>query len=207
MDDDEHDFQLASAARHNSAVIDGWYGGQLEVLVGGLHNLAHRAGGDRPALLDERPRAQGYWAQAMRPAAQNALIPWALKAPLEFRAVMDDTTPASAYRALNFPVLILRGERTLMPAGLIAEGLLDLLPTSRLIVIDGAGHMGPLTHTAEVCAAIMRHIAAAHERCAAITLASPDSRRPAAKFARVRSEQATETDKTANRRHAVGIAT
>jgi pimeloyl-ACP methyl ester carboxylesterase len=114
----------------------------------------------------------GAW-NAMRPAAQNTLIPWALKAPLEFRAVMDDATQASAYRALNFPVLILRGERTLMPTRLIAEGLLDLLPTSRLMVIDGAGHMGPLTHTAEVCALIMRHIVDVEDRCAAMRLAPP----------------------------------
>jgi pimeloyl-ACP methyl ester carboxylesterase len=51
-----------------------------------------------------------------------------------------------------------------MPTRLIAEGLLDLLPTPRLMVIDGAGHMGPLTHTAEVCALIMRHIVDADER-------------------------------------------
>ena len=49
----------------------------------------------------------GAW-NAMRPAAQNALIRWVLKGPLEFRAVMDDETPANAYRRLNFPVLILR---------------------------------------------------------------------------------------------------
>jgi hypothetical protein len=30
-----------------------------------------------------------------------------------------------------------------------AEGLLDLLPTPRLMVIDGAGHMGPLTRFRE----------------------------------------------------------
>jgi len=139
----------------------------------------------------------GAW-QAMRPAAQNALIPWALKGPLEFRAVMDNATPASAYCALNFPVLILRGERTLVPTRLIAEGLLDLLPTPRLMVIDGAGHMGPLTHTAEVCALIMRHIVEADERCAAM---------PPNKLARVRGEQATETETTANGRHLAGIAT
>ena len=114
----------------------------------------------------------GAW-NAMRPAAQNALIPWALKGPLEFRAVMDDETPANAYRRLNFPVLILRGERTLMPTRLIAEGLLDLLPTPRLMVIDGAGHMGPLTHTGDVCTLIKEHIVDADERCAAMTPAPP----------------------------------
>ena len=65
-DDHEHNFQLAGAARHNIAIIDdGWCRGQLEVLVGGLQDLAHRAGGDRPALLDERPHAQGYWAHSL----------------------------------------------------------------------------------------------------------------------------------------------
>ena len=118
---------------------------------------------------------------------------------------MDDAAPASAYRALNFPVLILRGERTLMPAGLIAEDLLDLLPASRLMVIDGAGHMGPLTHTADVCAEIMRHIVAAHERCAAITLAPPDSRRPQPNSrAFVVNKQRRQTRL---RQRAVGIAT
>ena len=68
-------------------------------------------------------------------------------------------------------MLILRGERTLMPTRLIAEGLLDLLPTPRLMVIDGAGHMGPLAHTAEVCVLIKGHIVDADERCAAMTLA------------------------------------
>jgi hypothetical protein len=66
------------------------------------------------------------------------------------------------------------------------------------MVIDGAGHMGPLTHTAEVCALIMRHIVDADERCAAV---------PPNKFARVRGEQATETEMTANSRHLAGIAT
>ena len=114
----------------------------------------------------------GAW-DAMRPAAQNALIHWAGKGPLEFQAMMDDATPATAYRVLNFPVLILRGEHAPMPSRLIAEGLLELLPKIRLTVVDGAGHMGPLTHAAEVISLIMRHIVDAEDRRAAVTLAPP----------------------------------
>jgi pimeloyl-ACP methyl ester carboxylesterase len=114
----------------------------------------------------------GAW-DAMRPAAQNALIHWAGKGPLEFQAMMDDATPATGYRALNFPVLILRGEHAPMPSRLIAEGLLNLLPKIRLTVVDGAGHMGPLTHAAEVSSLIMRHIVDAEDRRAAVRLASP----------------------------------
>jgi pimeloyl-ACP methyl ester carboxylesterase len=94
----------------------------------------------------------------MRPAVQTALIHWAPKGPLEFRALIDDPTPASVYRGLNFPVLILRGEHAPRPTHVIAEGLAELLPTSRLLVIDGAGHMGPLTHAPKVSALIVRHI-------------------------------------------------
>ena len=89
---------------------------------------------------------------------QNALIRWAPKGPLDFQALIDDPTPASAYRALQFPVLILRGEHAPLPTRVIAEGLSELLPASRLMVIDGAGHMGPLTHAPEVSALIVRHI-------------------------------------------------
>ena len=99
----------------------------------------------------------GAW-DMMRPAAQHALIRWAPKGPLDFHALIDEPTPARAYRGLNFPVLILRGEHAPMPSRVIAEGLAKLLPTNRLSVIDGAGHMGPLTHAAEVSASIRRHI-------------------------------------------------
>jgi pimeloyl-ACP methyl ester carboxylesterase len=99
----------------------------------------------------------GTW-DTMRPAVQNALIRWAPKGPLDFRALIGDPTPSSAYRGLDFPVLTLRGEHAPMPTRVIAEGLSELLPASRLMVIDGAGHMGPLTHAAEVSALIVRHI-------------------------------------------------
>jgi pimeloyl-ACP methyl ester carboxylesterase len=99
----------------------------------------------------------GAW-DAMRPTVQSALIRWAPKAPLDFRALIDEPTPADAYRSLTFPVLILRGEHAPAPTRVIAENLSELLPTSRLTVIDGAGHMGPLTHAPEISALIVRHI-------------------------------------------------
>jgi pimeloyl-ACP methyl ester carboxylesterase len=97
---------------------------------------------------------------------QSALIRWAPKAPLDFRALISDPTPADAYRRLGFPVLILRGSRAPAPTRVIAEGLAELLPHSQLMDIAGAGHMGPYTHAAEVCARIARHIADATEEAA-----------------------------------------
>jgi pimeloyl-ACP methyl ester carboxylesterase len=100
----------------------------------------------------------GSW-NALRPAIQSALIRWAPKGPLDFCALIDESTPADAYRNLTFPVLILRGEDAPSPTRTVAEGLMELLPAARLVTIAGAGHMGPLTHAPEVSALIVRHIA------------------------------------------------
>jgi pimeloyl-ACP methyl ester carboxylesterase len=58
-------------------------------------------------------------------------------------------------------VLILRGEHAPPPTRVIAEGLPELLPNSQLIVVSGAGHMGPLTSAREVSRLITQHIDAA----------------------------------------------
>jgi pimeloyl-ACP methyl ester carboxylesterase len=101
---------------------------------------------------------RGAWA-ALRPSVQAALTRWAPKVPLEFRALIAEPTPASAYADLRFPALIMRGEHAPAPTRLIAETLSTLIPAARLAVIAGAGHMGPLTHAPEVNAAIAQHIA------------------------------------------------
>jgi pimeloyl-ACP methyl ester carboxylesterase len=102
----------------------------------------------------------GAW-KGMRPAAQSALIRWAPKAPLDFQALIDDPTPAKAYATLKLPVLILRGEHAPLPTRVITERLIEVLPKSRLKIVPGAGHMGPLTHAPEVSRLIVQHIAAA----------------------------------------------
>jgi pimeloyl-ACP methyl ester carboxylesterase len=100
----------------------------------------------------------GAW-NALRPEVQLALIRWAPKSPLDFRALIEEGTEPGAYRVLDFPVLVLHGERAPGPTRLIADYLQRLLPASRLAVIDRAGHMGPITHACEVNGAIARHIA------------------------------------------------
>lgn len=102
----------------------------------------------------------GSW-NALRPSVQSGLIRWVHKGPLDFRALLDDPTPADAYRRLTFPVLVLRGERAPPPTRAVAEALAALLPESRIVEIPGAGHMGPLTHAPDVCAHIVQHITGA----------------------------------------------
>jgi pimeloyl-ACP methyl ester carboxylesterase len=99
----------------------------------------------------------GAWA-ALRPAVQATVTRWMPKAPLDFRALIDEETRMSRYARLQIPTLILRGERAPAPTRLIAETLQASMRGARLEVVAGAGHMGPLTHAKEVNAAIVRHI-------------------------------------------------
>ena len=50
----------------------------------------------------------GAWA-ALRPSVQRALTRWVPKAPLDFRALIDEPTRATAYADLRTPALVLRG--------------------------------------------------------------------------------------------------
>jgi len=99
----------------------------------------------------------GTW-DAMRSVLQGGLIRWCPKAPLDFRALMEEATPPDAYRSLAFPVLVLQGEHAPTPTRMISRFLADLLSNCRLIVVGGAGHMGPLTHAPEVSGLIVRHV-------------------------------------------------
>lgn len=98
----------------------------------------------------------GSW-DALRPAVQSALIRWTPKGPMDFRALMNDPTLPTAYRELDFPVLILRGEHAPAPTRIVADGLSTLLRNNQVVTIEGAGHMGPLTHAPEVAALMVRH--------------------------------------------------
>jgi len=64
---------------------------------------------------------------------------------------------------IECPVLVIRGEHALPPSRLIADMLLILVPSARLAVLRGAGHMGPLTHPADVNALIAGHLAEASD--------------------------------------------
>jgi pimeloyl-ACP methyl ester carboxylesterase len=103
---------------------------------------------------------RGTWA-ALPAEARSALVRWMPKAPLDFRALIEEPTDLAAYARLRMPVLVMHGEHAPRPTRMIAAALPDLLPCARLVTVAGAGHMGPLTHAAAVNAPIVAHIAAA----------------------------------------------
>lgn len=98
----------------------------------------------------------GGWAE-LKPELQAALARWIVKAPLDFRALFEDSTPCSAYAELDCPVLVLRGANAPAPTREVAARLADLIPGARMATVAGAGHMGPITHADDVNRLILAH--------------------------------------------------
>lgn len=111
---------------------------------------------------------RGAWS-ALRPSVQAMLTRWMPKAPLDFRALIHEPTPPSAYAKLRIPTLLMRGEHAPAPTRLISEILCALMPAAKLMVVLDAGHMGPLTHANAVNAAIARHIAQCGEQAESLS--------------------------------------
>ena len=102
----------------------------------------------------------GTWA-AIKPESQAELIRYVPKAMLEFRALIEESTPLTAYRRLACPTLLMWGERTRAPAALIAQKLFSIMRNTTSEEITGAGHMGPFSHAKRVNETVARHVAAA----------------------------------------------
>jgi pimeloyl-ACP methyl ester carboxylesterase len=99
----------------------------------------------------------GAWA-ALPEKSREAFLRVGRKVYLEVASLMADRTPASAYAGLTIPSLLMTGERTPVAARRVVARLASLLPRSRVEVIAGAGHMGPITHATTVNALIADHL-------------------------------------------------
>lgn len=104
-----------------------------------------------------------YWSQAgsfaaLKPAVRRALVGYAAKACLDFRALLGERLPLAAYRRITTRILILQGAETKQPPAVIARKLARVMPGAQHQVLPGMGHMGPVTHAAAVAAAMAAHI-------------------------------------------------
>lgn len=101
----------------------------------------------------------GAWVatpEARRPAIMAAVAHvrgWA-------QALISEPTPLAAFAALQMPVLLLQGSDTTASARAVVQRLARTLPQVQLQVLDGLGHMGPVTHPERVNAAIQAFLAA-----------------------------------------------
>ncbi len=75
-----------------------------------------------------------------------------------YAAQMNNPTTLDELRALETATLIITGGQTTAPERAVCEVLATYLPNAALHTIAGAGHPMPVSHPAQVAAALSRHI-------------------------------------------------
>ncbi len=99
----------------------------------------------------------GAW-DAMRPNVQDTFRASQAKMHAEVRALLAAQRPLDHYLPVTAPSLFLCGARTREAAKAVCRRLGDRLPNARFETIDGAGHLGPVSHRDAVNAAIAQHL-------------------------------------------------
>ena len=101
---------------------------------------------------------EGAWDRLSEPARGSfRAVGWKLYG--EVRSLLLDRTPHQAYAMLPVPTLLMSGEASTIAARRVAAILAEAMPDARLRMLEGAGHMGPLTHAPQVNGWIADHIA------------------------------------------------
>jgi pimeloyl-ACP methyl ester carboxylesterase len=101
----------------------------------------------------------GTWA-GLSAAKREGLAARLSKVALDFHATLNEPARLEDFRTMTAPALLIRGERSTVPAQRIGRLLARALPGLCTKTIDGAGHMAPLTHPDEINEALVAHIAA-----------------------------------------------
>jgi len=128
----------AIAARVNRALIDG-------DLEGGMARFVDYWSGP------------GEW--ALVPVAKRAALAARLqKVALDFRAAFEEPTRLQDCWPIYAPTLLVQGSASPLPARRICGQLSRIIAGSRLEVVEGAGHMLPLTHAERVNALVAAHL-------------------------------------------------
>jgi len=114
------------------------------------------ARGDRGAAAEifiDYWMGEGAW--LAKPEAQRSAIEAAVVNVQGWgSALFGDNTPLAAFRALKMPVLLMQGSETTPSARAVATLLARTLPQVETMTLRGLGHMGPVTHPAQVDEAI-----------------------------------------------------
>lgn len=69
-----------------------------------------------------------------------------------------DRTTRATYATIDAPTLLLGGELSPMPERRVVQRLAAALPNSHLLLFDGLGHMGPISHPHLVNGPIVEHV-------------------------------------------------
>lgn len=131
----------AVAARVNRAFIDGDHEGGMARFV-------------------DYWSGSGAWG-TVPVAKRAALVARLEKVALDFKAVFGEPTRLQDCWPLFMPVLLVQGGASPLPTRRVCGQLSRVIPDARLEVVEGAGHMLPLTHAERVNALLASHLDAA----------------------------------------------
>ena len=97
----------------------------------------------------------GYWGgsrawAALSEGQRGASVARMAVVPRHFEALFAARWHAGVLARLQMPVLLLRGSATRTPARRVTELLAQALPHAQCGVLQGAGHLGPITHAQTV---------------------------------------------------------
>jgi pimeloyl-ACP methyl ester carboxylesterase len=100
----------------------------------------------------------GAWLSLREEArAEFRRVGWVVREGV--RSLTEDTTPAEAYAIFRFPVSLVTGELSPLPAQRVIERLAEAIPGAHVTAIPGAGHMGPMTHADAVNRTLLEGLA------------------------------------------------
>jgi pimeloyl-ACP methyl ester carboxylesterase len=103
-------------------------------------------------------QGEGAWSQLPAPAKAQFLAV-GRKLSLEVTTLRADRLTRQELRPLAAPALILRSERSPEAARHTCALLAEALPSGRLVQLDGAGHLAPVTHAEQVNGLLLAHVA------------------------------------------------
>lgn len=99
----------------------------------------------------------GSWA-AMPADKRAAFAPQLAKVALDFHALFNEPAELEDMSEIALPTLLMQGGCTTLPSRCVCARLRVALPEASFRVVQGAGHMAPLTHRDQVNALIAAHL-------------------------------------------------
>jgi pimeloyl-ACP methyl ester carboxylesterase len=128
--------------------------------------IAHAQAGSREAgwtLFFEYRNGPGAWGNTSDKARARFLAQTEQTVD-GFRSNLSNPTTLDDCRNIRIPTTIVCGGETTLPDKRVTELLRDAIPSGEYVMIDGAGHMSPLTHPEAVAAIVREHLAGRHRQ-------------------------------------------
>ena len=91
----------------------------------------------------------GSWA-AMPAEKREAYAPQLAKVALDFHALLSEPAEIEDVQDVAMPTLLVQGGGTTLPSRCVCKRLRDALPAAEFRLVQGAGHMLPVTHRDQV---------------------------------------------------------